>query len=115
MNWIEEAECRGLPSDIFFPPELGDDDGTAGYNQDDYDATYGRAKAICNTCAVRVECLQFALDNKERWGVWGGLIPIERLRIERKYRRQRLRDRRAAEAHSESDIPLSLEDDDDRN
>ena len=30
------------------------------------------AKRVCGACPVRKECLQWALDNKEIWGVWGG-------------------------------------------
>lgn len=30
------------------------------------------AKSICETCPVRRQCLSWALDNKEIWGVWGG-------------------------------------------
>lgn len=30
------------------------------------------AKAICNECPVRQKCLQYALDNKEKNGIWGG-------------------------------------------
>lgn len=36
------------------------------------------AKLICHTCVVRTECLQDALDTRERFGVRGGLNPIER-------------------------------------
>jgi hypothetical protein len=36
------------------------------------------------------------LENKERWGMWGGLTPIERRRIERRERRQRLKNKRSA-------------------
>ncbi len=109
--WLEEAECLGTRSEIFFPPELDDDDGTAGYSHEEYEEAYGPAKAICAVCPVRVKCLDHALEKKERWGVWGGLIPIERLRIERKWRRQRLRQRRAAEceARGDSDIEPTLE------
>lgn len=31
-----------------------------------------QAKIICGACPVRRECLSWALDNKEIWGVWGG-------------------------------------------
>lgn len=30
------------------------------------------AKSICEQCPLRRECLELAMDNKERWGVWGG-------------------------------------------
>jgi len=36
------------------------------------------AKTICGTCTVREQCLQFAIDNDERDGVWGGLTAKER-------------------------------------
>jgi len=36
------------------------------------------AKVICNTCTVQSQCLQFAIDNDERDGVWGGLTAKER-------------------------------------
>ncbi|MGL4998030.1 MAG: WhiB family transcriptional regulator [Cetobacterium sp.] len=38
------------------------------------------AKSICNQCDVRLLCLKSALDNKEIFGVWGG-IDEEKLRI----------------------------------
>lgn len=109
MTWMESAECLGAPNTIFYPPGMDDDDGTAGYSAEEYEKAYAPAKAICEVCPVRLQCLDQALDNKERWGCWGGLIPIERLRIERKWRRQRLKVRRAAEAHGESDIEDNLE------
>lgn len=111
-DWIQEGACLGVRSDIFYPPELPDDDGTAGYTAEQYREAYGPAKEICATCPVQIRCLEHALDKKERWGVWGGLIPIERLRIERKWRRQRLRVRRASEGHEGPYIEGTLEDDD---
>ena len=78
---------------------MDDDDGTAGYTEAEYQMAYSAGKAVCHQCPVRTDCLQEALQEKERWGLRGGLIPIERLRIERKKRRQRLKDRRSAEAH----------------
>ena len=37
-----------------------------------------RAKDICRACAVRAECLEFALEDVELYGVGGGLSPEER-------------------------------------
>lgn len=108
MDWREQSECLGVRNTIFYPPELDDDDGTAGYTAEEYEAAYAPAKAICAGCSVRIQCLDEALEKKERWGVWGGLIPIERLRIERKWRRQRLKTRRAAEARGDSNIEPNL-------
>jgi WhiB family redox-sensing transcriptional regulator len=37
-----------------------------------------RAKAVCASCPVRAECLDAAIANGERYGVWGGLTDTER-------------------------------------
>lgn len=42
------------------------------------------AKAICRGCEVRAECLQYALDNDERFGIWGGLSERERRALKQK-------------------------------
>ncbi len=52
-----------------------------------------RAKAVCAGCPVRAECLEFALANDERWGVWGGTSERQR----RAMRAVRVRGRRVAE------------------
>lgn len=36
------------------------------------------AKRLCGTCPVRTECLDYANDNDEREGIWGGMTPQER-------------------------------------
>ncbi len=35
------------------------------------------AKNLCYSCPVRKECLKWALDNKQIWGVWGGKDEME--------------------------------------
>lgn len=45
------------------------------------------AKRICGRCEVKAECLQYALDHNERFGVWGGLSERERRTLKRKVRR----------------------------
>ncbi len=64
--WRDRAQCRGVDPDLFFP-ETGEP-GT-------------EAKRVCWGCAVREECLAYALDNREKFGVWGGLSEAERRRM----------------------------------
>lgn len=63
------------------------------------------AKSICSGCSVRIECLEWAFENGEQSGVWGGLTTEER----KLFRRRRARigsDRPIAYA----DLPLLDED-----
>ena len=75
-GWIASARCRGLQPDLFFPPS---EDGEE----------VEEAKAICGACPVRVECLAYALEANETFGVWGGTTPGERRRLRRISRRTR--------------------------
>ena len=70
LSWQEFANCSGADQDLFFP-ERG--------------ASTRKAKAICAACSVKEECLEFAITQGERFGIWGGLSERER----RKIRRQR--------------------------
>lgn len=72
-SWNARAACRGLNPRVFFPTD------------DDDDA--GPAKAICDRCPVREPCLEYALGEREREGVWGGCTEGERRRIIRRRRR----------------------------
>lgn len=62
--WHERAVCAQTDPEFFFP--------------DKDDPAYA-AKQICAVCTVRRECLDFALNHGQRFGVWGGLSPQERL------------------------------------
>ena len=73
LAWRRHAACRGLDPEIFFPPV---DDGDV----DD-------AKAVCGACGVQQTCLEFALQVREKDGVWGGATEKERRRILRQRRR----------------------------
>ena len=70
--WRDLGACRGLEPGIFYP-------------EDDADA--GDAKAVCEGCNVRVACLEYALQIREKQGVWGGATERERRRIIRQRRR----------------------------
>ncbi len=80
MRWRDDAACRGLDVDVFFPAT---------------DEEAGPAKAICAICPVREECLEFALATRQDDGVWGGLTETERRRLRRR-RRERARAAAAA-------------------
>lgn len=64
---IGGAECQQVPH-IFFPEE------TLAISRDETKA----AKTICNRCPIKVECLTYALEAGEAFGIWGGLLPSER-------------------------------------
>lgn len=72
MSWRQRAACRGVDPDIFYPAS-------------DEDAE--EAKAICAACSVREACLEYALVNRERDGVWGGATERERRRMIRQRRK----------------------------
>jgi WhiB family redox-sensing transcriptional regulator len=78
VRWREDAACRGVDTDVFFPAT---------------DEEAEEAKAICASCPVRKECLEFALQTRQEDGVWGGLTETERRRL-----RRRLRERARANA-----------------
>ena len=42
------------------------------------------AKRVCRSCEVRAECLEYALEHDERFGIWGGLSERERRRLKRR-------------------------------
>jgi WhiB family transcriptional regulator, redox-sensing transcriptional regulator len=78
-DWRSGAACLGADSDLFFPISATG----PGERQ------IARAKRICAGCAVRRECLDFALAHDQVYGIWGGTTPDDR-------RRERRRRRRAA-------------------
>lgn len=79
MRWRDSAACAGADPELFFP---------AGYSGL-HVAVVREAKRVCDACAVRVECLEFALATDQDEGVWGALTPDERRRLLRRRRRQR--------------------------
>ncbi len=82
-SWQLRANCLGVDPDLFFP-ERG--------------ASTREAKEVCRGCVVRDECLEYALANGEKFGIWGGMSERERRRI----RRARALSRRSGGAASAS-------------
>lgn len=80
-TWRYEAKCRGVDTEIFYPPR----------DKDQYADIADAAKAICKgtdgrpPCPVRRECLIDAINTDELHGIWGGLSHRERNAMVRKY------------------------------
>lgn len=56
--WMDDALCAQADPDSWFPEKGG---------------AVGPAVKICRRCPVAAECLDYALANGERYGVWGGV------------------------------------------
>lgn len=81
-NWADQAACRTHPTQLFFEVSPMTSRHQTGDWHTDKKAVIA-AKAVCATCPVTTECLQTALDNCKRHGIWGGLTPRERLTPQR--------------------------------
>jgi len=64
--WMDGAACAQTDPDAFYPDKGG---------------SIAEAKRTCLSCDVRDECLQYALPNKERFGIWGGKSERERRKL----------------------------------
>jgi WhiB family transcriptional regulator, redox-sensing transcriptional regulator len=64
--WTDLARCAEVGDDLWFPEKGG---------------SVRQAKRICMGCEVRAECLEYALENNERFGIWGAKSEPERRRI----------------------------------
>ena len=72
--WQVRAACRGPQSIVFFPPAHFE-------RKDEKREREDHAKAICLTCSVQRDCLDYALRIREQHGIWGGLSENERKAI----------------------------------
>ncbi len=69
MAWQIDALCAQTDPEAFFPEK-------GGSTRD--------AKKICEGCDVRAQCLEFALQHDERFGIWGGLSERERRKLRKR-------------------------------
>ena len=69
LAWQERALCAQTDPEAFFPEKGG---------------STREAKRVCATCEVREECLEYALANDERFGIWGGMSERERRKLKRR-------------------------------
>ena len=88
MEWVHRAKCRDVDPELFFP--VGTTGPAAAQIED--------AKAVCDDCVVRDQCLEWALVTGQDAGVWGGTSEEERRSIRRARRREVAAARRVAVA-----------------
>ena len=74
--WQERGACRGVDPTWFFHPQ--NERGLSRLRRD------RRAKTVCASCPVRLECADYAIRAREPYGVWGGLTEEEREQIYRR-------------------------------
>lgn len=72
-DWQRWAACRTVSNTLFFG--MADERGATRREREE------RAKTICATCPVQLECRTHALTTAEPYGVWGGLTPAERQHV----------------------------------
>lgn len=65
-EWMDEGICNQTDPDEFFPDKGG---------------SSAMAKRICRGCPVMAQCLDYAVDRNERFGIWGGQSEHERRKI----------------------------------
>ena len=69
LSWQERSLCAQTDPEAFFPEKGG---------------STREAKKVCVGCEVRSECLESALENDERFGIWGGLSERERRKLKKR-------------------------------
>lgn len=75
--WRESARCVDMDPDDFHPSRGEDAKATA-------------AKAICDACPVRVDCLEYAIERPDLEGIWGGVNARGRREIRRRLREEKV-------------------------
>lgn len=69
LSWQADAICAQTDPEAFFPEKGG---------------STREAKKICGGCDVKAQCLEYALKNDERFGIWGGLSERERRKLKKR-------------------------------
>ncbi|MDQ5969783.1 MAG: WhiB family transcriptional regulator, redox-sensing transcriptional regulator [Patescibacteria group bacterium] len=80
-EWMDNANCKGMGCEYFFPIELKSKIAASKILA---------VKAICEQCTVNQECLSYALDTNQKYGIWGGLTEPERSNLSQASKGKRL-------------------------
>ncbi|HVM34211.1 MAG TPA: WhiB family transcriptional regulator [Actinomycetota bacterium] len=70
-EWRQQASCLRHPAVLFFGIDDSETPAERRLRED-------RARIVCTSCSVRLECLEYALEAREPYGIWGGLTELER-------------------------------------
>ena len=81
-DWRNSAACLDEDPELFFP---------IGYTGPAVAQT-ANAKAVCHRCTVTADCLTWALDTRQGYGIWGGLDERQRVSLLRREYRARAKD-----------------------
>lgn len=73
---FEQPLCSEIDPNFFYIDDEDDETVPKGYEN----KSYTLAVKICSQCVHKKECAEWGIM-KERWGVWGGLTPVDRVRI----------------------------------
>lgn len=79
-NWRADAKCKGMDTNNWYPPR----------DKALYTEVADKAKGVClgkdgkPPCSVRLDCLLYAYNRDEEYGIWGGLSRRERNALARK-------------------------------
>lgn len=71
-DWRKRAACIEADPGLFYP------DTPVGVN---HRQAYAAAREVCGTCPVKLDCLEYAMHERETEGMWGGLTPLEREKV----------------------------------
>jgi WhiB family transcriptional regulator, redox-sensing transcriptional regulator len=85
-SWRDYVNCGDMDPEVFFTANVSSADRQ-------------EALQACNSCLVRAQCLQVALDHGEEFGIWGGLNPAQRMRLSEFNRTERRASNRAPKEH----------------
>lgn len=72
LEWQRHGACRRVDQSVFFAPD------TPGEPRAERRRRLIAAKHVCAQCPVLELCREYALENQEEFGVWGGLSEAER-------------------------------------
>jgi hypothetical protein len=84
LSWYDEAACRGVDTELFYPPR----------DKTKYKIIATEAKKYCSgtsgrpACPVKKQCLWDAIFRDEQHGIWGGMSHRERNALVRKWQRK---------------------------
>jgi WhiB family redox-sensing transcriptional regulator len=84
-RWQDSSNCKDVGTDIFF--------------HERYSHAVKEAKALCEVCKVKEECLEFAIE-MDAVGIWGGMTTVERRRHIRHQGRQKYNEQKQKQRYA---------------